>query len=168
MAGLLSALSVERRALVSLLLFLALCFGVAAFAARFEPGAWYAALAKPPWNPPDWVFAPVWSVLYAAIAVAGWLVWRTGRSAARSRALALWALQLALNAAWSWLFFGLQRPGLALAEISALLVAIVATIAACARVRPAAAALLLPYLLWVGFAAALNFALWRLNTLSVA
>ena len=171
------------RSLLVLGLFLLACFGVAAFAAQFAPGAWYADLEKPSWNPPAWVFAPVWTVLYALMAVAGWLVWRSGARAgvgergrpgrapdrgaaaggARRLALGAFALQLALNGAWSWLFFGLHLPGVALAEIVVLWCAIVATAVLFWRVRPVAGALLVPYVAWVGFAAALNFALWRLN-----
>lgn len=160
------------RSIVALILFLVACFGVAAFGAQFTPGEWYAALEKPPWNPPAWVFGPVWTALYAMMAVAGWLVWRSpepsggargGRSAGRHTALGAFAVQLVLNGAWSWLFFGLHRPGLAFAEIVALWLAILATTLLFWKQRPLAGALLLPYLAWVTFAAALNFALWRLN-----
>lgn len=123
---------------------------------------WYAQLAKPSFTPPNWAFGPVWTALYVMMAIAAWLTWRTD-SPLRSRALALWAVQLALNLAWSMLFFGARQPGLALAEIVALLLAIIATIALFARVAPLAAWLLVPYLAWVGYASALNFAIWRLN-----
>ncbi len=139
---------------------LVLCFGAAAVGARFKPGTWYAGLRKPAWNPPSWLFAPVWTLLYAMMAVAAWLVWReTGLS----REIGLFVLQLVLNALWSWLFFGLHRPGLALADVLALWLAILATHVAFDHVRPLAGWLLLPYLAWVTFAAALNAALWRLN-----
>jgi tryptophan-rich sensory protein len=156
------------RSFLVLVLFLVVCFGVAAFGGQFAPGEWYAALEKPAWNPPSWVFAPVWTVLYAMMAVAGWLVWRAReperpRRSNRTAALGVFALQLVLNGAWSWLFFGLQRPGLAFAEIVALWLAILATVILFWRLRPLVGALLLPYLAWVGFAAALNLALWRLN-----
>lgn len=161
------------RSVLALILFLVVCFGVAAWAGQFTPGQWYAGLEKPPWNPPAWVFAPVWTALYALMAVAGWLVWREpgpptrpvppGRLTLRRLALGVFAVQLALNGAWSWLFFGLHRPGLALAEIVALWLAIVATTLLFWRVRPLAGALFLPYLAWVSFAVALNAALWRLN-----
>jgi tryptophan-rich sensory protein len=139
-----------------------LVVGMAAlFGAQFEPGAWYEALRKPPFTPPNWVFGPAWSVLYLAIAVAGWLVWRTRRN--EQVALALWGSQLALNAGWSLLFFGLQRPGLALLEIGVLFAFIVATAAVFFRVRLLAGALLLPYAGWVAFAAYLNAGVWYLN-----
>jgi len=142
--------------------FFVVCFAVAAFGAQFAPGVWYAALAKPSFNPPDWIFGPVWTVLYAMIAVAGWLAWRrTGT--VRTPVLGIYAAQLVLNGAWSWLFFGLHRPGLAFAEILVLAAAIVVNVVLFWKERPLAGALLLPYLAWVSFAAVLNFALWRLN-----
>lgn len=145
----------------SLLVFLALATCAAAMGALFQPGAWYAGLRKPPLTPPDWLFGPVWSALYLAMAVAAWLVWR-----ARGRvglALWLWGGQLAANAAWSALFFGLQRPGLGLLDIVLLWLLVLATTVAFFRARPLAGALLVPYLAWVGFAAYLNAALWHLN-----
>jgi tryptophan-rich sensory protein len=129
---------------------------------RFRPGPWYAALAKPTWNPPNWVFAPVWSVLYVAIAVAGWLYWRNASSGA-VLALSLWGAQLVLNASWSWLFFGLHSPALALVDISLLLVAIAFFIVLAHPISTAAAWLFVPYGVWVSFATALNVAIWHLN-----
>jgi tryptophan-rich sensory protein len=156
----------ERREYLALAVFLALSFsaaGLGGLAMRGGPGTWYASLAKPSWTPPGWVFGPVWTLLYASMAVAAWLVWRgNGWSGARLP-LALFGVQLALNAAWTPVFFGLHRPGLAFAEICALLAAIVATVAAFFVRKPAAGALMLPYLAWVGFAASLNFAIWRMN-----
>lgn len=145
---------------MALVVFVLLVACAALFGARFEPGDWYASLAKPPLTPPNWVFAPVWSVLYLFIAVAGWLVWK--KDGARC-ALLLWAAQLILNALWSFIFFGLERPGTALAEISLLLVAVLATAFAFVRVHRPAAALLLPYAVWVAFAGYLNAGIWYLN-----
>lgn len=142
---------------------LLLCFAAAAWGAMFGPGAWYASLNKPSWNPPGWLFGPVWTALYAMMAVAAWLVWRCGGFARQGRALMWFLVQLALNAAWTPLFFGLQRPGLAFAEIVLLWLAIAATIYAFRAVSRVATCLLVPYLAWVTFAAALNFTLWRLN-----
>jgi translocator protein len=155
---------VERRTqglgLIAWLLLVALA---AWFGSQFAPGAWYQALEKPAWTPPSWLFGPVWTVLYAMMGVAAWLVWRERGFSGAPTALGLFLLQLVLNAAWSWLFFGLQRPDLAAAEILILWAAIAATIVASWRVRPLAGWLLVPYLLWVSFAAALNVAIWRLN-----
>jgi tryptophan-rich sensory protein len=142
---------------------LLLCFSAAASGALFVPGQWYAGLNKPSWNPPGWVFGPVWSLLYAMMAVSAWLVWQRGGFAAQRRPLGLFMVQLALNALWTPLFFGLRQPGLAFAEIILLWVAIAATIFAFWPVSRAAAWLLTPYLAWVSFAAVLNGTLWRLN-----
>ncbi|MCD2185353.1 TspO/MBR family protein [Rhizobium sp. GN54] len=141
-------------------------FEVASFAAAatgvvFRPGDWYKHLDKPSWHPPDWVFAPVWTVLYALIGLSGWLVWREAGIAALP--LSAYAAQLLLNAAWTPIFFGLHRPGLAVVEIMVLWAAILATIIMFHPVNAAAALLLLPYLAWVSFAAALNLSIWRRN-----
>jgi translocator protein len=129
---------------------------VAYFGSQFRPGAWYASLDKPPWTPPDWVFGPVWAVLYLFIAIAGWLIFSSLRTGLGS---ALWVIQLVLNGLWSWLFFGLQRPLLALVDISLLLAAIVVLLIHLAPRQSAAFWLLLPYALWVGYALSLNFAI---------
>lgn len=152
------------QALVLGLFYLA-CFLAAGLGSLFtmvSVGSWYAGLAKPSWNPPGWVFGPVWTVLYAMMAVAGWLVWRKGQPASW-HALRWFAIQLVLNVGWSAIFFGLQMPGLAFAEILVLWLAIAATLMTSWRVSRAAGLLLVPYLLWVSFAAVLNFAIWRLN-----
>lgn len=129
----------------------------------FPPGEWYASLRKPSWNPPGWVFGPVWVALYTTMALAAWLVWRRGGFAAQGRPLALFLVQLVLNAAWTPLFFGLHRPGLAFAEILLLWLAIVATLAMFRPVSRTAAWLLVPYVAWVSFASVLNGSVWRLN-----
>jgi tryptophan-rich sensory protein len=130
---------------------------------HFAPGEWYESLAKPSWNPPGSVFGPVWTVLYVLMGVSAWLVWRgAGFSGARG-ALTLYLVQLALNALWSFLFFGARNPMIAFFEIVVLWFAILATMLSFWRIRPVAGALLLPYLGWVGFASVLNYRLWRLN-----
>ncbi|QDT74204.1 TspO/MBR family protein [Lacipirellula limnantheis] len=140
--------------------FVALCAAAIAIGQAFPPGPWYETLKKPGLAPPNWIFGVVWTPLYCMIAVAGWLLWeRSGRSTATI----LWFVQLALNAAWSWIFFGLHSIGGALVEIVVLWLAIGATIAAAWRVSHAAAMLLIPYWAWVAFATLLNFAYWRLN-----
>lgn len=153
--------------LPALLVAVAVCEGVGIVSAFFTTRAiptWYATLTKPSFNPPSWVFGPVWTVLYALMGVAAFLVWREGLSSPGARAaLTLFALQLALNFAWSWLFFGIQQPGWALVEIVALWIAIAGTIVAFFPISRAAGWLMTPYLVWVSFAAGLNFALWRLN-----
>jgi tryptophan-rich sensory protein len=145
----------------SLVVFIAIVAAAAITGGQFMPGEWYAQLAKPSWTPPSWLFGPVWTVLYVAIAVAGWLVWRADKRAALP--LALWVAQIVLNASWSWLFFGLHRPGTALVEILVLLALIAAFAIAAWPVSRTASILFVPYALWVSFATALNFAIWRLN-----
>jgi tryptophan-rich sensory protein len=157
-----SANSTSRQAL-ALLGWLALCFAASGSAVFIAPGGWYAGLNKPSWNPPAWLFGPVWSLLYVMMAVAAWLVWRQGGWRSQGRALGWFLLQWLLNALWTPLFFGLHRPGLAFAEMLLLWLALAATVRAFWQVRPAAGVLLVPYLAWVSFAALLNFTLWRLN-----
>lgn len=153
----------SRNAWIGLGAWLLLCYGAAAFAGHFTVGEWYGQLAKPLWTPPDVVFAPVWTVLYGMMAVAGWLMWTHRRISSGQAARNLFALQLVLNVAWSWLFFGLERPGLALVDVVLLAVAVAATVTAFWRVHRLSGVLLLPYLAWVLFAGALNFGIWRLN-----
>ena len=131
-----------------------------AIGALNAPGAWYAALSKPPFNPPNWIFAPVWTVLFLMIAVAGF---RTFEREPRGTAAKLWALQLALNYAWSPIFFSLHRIDVALAVIVILLSAILAFVWSQWRADRAAALLFIPYSAWVGFATILNTALFLLN-----
>jgi translocator protein len=154
----------DFRITAALIGWLLACFAAAAMGGWFLPGDWYAALKKPSWNPPGWIFGPVWTALYTMMAVAAWLVWRRGGFAAQRRPLACFLTQLALNALWTPLFFGLHRMGAAFAEITLLGLAIAATIAAFRPVSRTAAWLLAPYLAWVSFAAVLNFTLWRLNS----
>ena len=151
------------KSILGLLGWLGVTFAAAWAGSRFMPGAWYAALSKPAWNPPNAIFAPVWSVLYGLMAVAAWLVWRRAGFSGAGAALGLFAVQLILNALWSYLFFGRHQPGLAFGDIVVLWVAILSVVLLFLRVDRVAGALLLPYLAWVGFAAYLNFTLWRLN-----
>jgi len=154
------------RSAVALGICLAACFGAAALGALFTGPAvrtWYQEIRRPAFSPPDWVFGPVWTVLYTMMAVAAWLVWRKADAPGRAAALVLFGVQLALNAAWSPIFFGLRSFGGALADIVALWLAIVASLVAFWRISMPAGVLLAPYLAWVSFAAVLNVAIWRLN-----
>jgi tryptophan-rich sensory protein len=147
-----------------LLGFLALCLAtgfVAGIATRSSISDWYPALLKPDWTPPNRVFAPVWTVLYVMMAVAAWLVWRTGRDT--RPAMILFFSQLALNFAWSFLFFGARSPGLGLAGVAMMWIAVLATTIVFWRIARPAGLLFLPYLLWTSFAGLLNLAIWRLN-----
>jgi tryptophan-rich sensory protein len=131
--------------------------------ASANAGAFYEQLVRPDWAPPAWLFGPVWTTLYALMALSAWLVWRARGFAGARSALVLFIIQLGANAAWSWLFFAWQRGGFAFAEVLILWLLIAATIASFQRLHSIAAYLLYPYLAWVTFAAALTFALWRLN-----
>lgn len=128
---------------------------------QFGPGEWYRELKKPTWTPPNWVFPVAWTTLYAMIAVSGCLLYRAGGW--NWPGMRWWLGQLSLNALWSWFFFGQHQIGWALVDIVLLLAAIAATVAAAWSRTRAAAFLLLPYLAWVGFATALNAAIWQLN-----
>jgi len=143
--------------------FIVACAAAAAPGMKFRPGVWYAALRKPAWTPPDWVFPVVWTVLYFMIAIAGWLVWTGAGGQDAALPLVVFGLQLVFNALWSALFFGLRLPGYAFADLLLLWLTILATILLFLPLHPVAAWMLLPYLLWVAFAGALNFAIWRLN-----
>jgi translocator protein len=153
----------EMSSVLVLLGFIAACFLAALTGAVFRPGDWYERLTKPSWRPPNQLFAPVWSVLYLMIAVSGWLIWRETGFVGATLPLAIYALQLVLNAAWTPLFFGLHRIDLGFFDIVLVWLSIVATIVLFYPIHSVAAMLLLPYLAWVTFAAALNFAVWRLN-----
>jgi len=137
--------------------------GLGGWVTSSSVGTWYQTLQKPPFNPPDWVFAPVWTTLYVMMAVAAWRVWRTPPTDARRQALIAFVLQLGLNLAWSFLFFGFREIGWAMVEVTFLLLAIVATGARFWRIDRLAGALFVPYAAWVAYATALNAALWRLN-----
>jgi len=139
--------------------------GIGGMVTSSSVSTWYPELKKPTWNPPARVFGPVWTLLYLLMGLASWLVWqeRPHDDAQVRQALRWYSLQLALNALWSIIFFGLRRVGLALLDIIALWGAITTTVVNFWRVRPAAAGLMLPYLLWTTFATALNAAIWWLN-----
>jgi benzodiazapine receptor len=159
-------MSVTRQ-VVGLVVAIGACFAVAALGSAMtipSIGTWYATLSKPSWNPPNWIFGPVWSALYLVMAVAAWMVWRKSGLSAALGPLALFALQLALNCAWSGLFFALHKPWLAFADIAVLWLAIVATMISFARVSLFGSVLLAPYLLWVTYAGILNFTVAKMNS----
>lgn len=131
--------------------------------ASINAGAFYGDLVRPGWAPPSWVFGPMWTLLYVLMGVAAWLVWRARGLRGARFALSLYVSQLVLNALWSWLFFGWHLGGPAFVDVLALWALILATCVAFWRVSPVAGALLVPYLLWVSYAAALNFAVWQMN-----
>ena len=131
--------------------------------ASLQARSFYGQLVQPHWAPPAGIFAPLWTVLYFMMGIAAWLVWRSGGFHANRLALTLFLLQLVFNALWSWLFFAWHLGAVALADIAVLWIFIVAALVSFWRVRPLAGGLLIPYLLWVGFAFVLNYSLWRLN-----
>jgi tryptophan-rich sensory protein len=152
--------------IASFILAQVICFAAAGIGGAFTASSvrtWYQDIAKPSWNPPEWVFGPVWSVLYLMMGVSVWLVWRSGGMAGARTALILFGIQLALNAVWSIIFFGARNPGFAFIEILLLWCAIVVTIAAFWAHSKVASGLLVPYLAWSSFAACLNFTIWRMN-----
>jgi len=143
---------------------LMLCYAPSLTAVFVSTGDWYQELNKPSWNPPSWLFGPVWMTLYTMMAVAAWLVWRRGGWAEQWRPLSVFVVQLALNALWTPLFFALHLMGLAFFEMLTLWLMLVVTISTFYRVHRGAAGLLLPYLAWVSFAAFLNFTIWQMNS----
>ena len=148
--------------IISLVVSLIVCFAAAFVGTRYLPDEWFKRLNKPSWNPPNWLFAPVWTLLYALMAIAAWRVWeQVGLNAAL--VLALFVIQLVLNSAWTWIFFGLHRLDRAFVDIVVLWVLIAATLIGFWQVNPLAGLLLLPYLAWVSFASFLNLTIWRLN-----
>ena len=155
----------KNKQIAGFVAWLAVTFIAAAIggAASMQAGPFYAQLVRPDWAPPPDVFGPVWTVLYALMGIAAWLVWRVGGFRAARTALTLFLVQLVVNALWSWLFFGWQLGSAAFADIVLLWVLIIATLVAFWRVRPLAGVLLIPYLLWVSFASALNYSVWQLN-----
>jgi len=155
-----SPLSPLRQAL-ALLGFIVLTFLAPLAGAFTPPGAWYQTLNKPSWNPPNEIFGPVWTLLYLGMAVAAWLVWKRG---GQGQALRLYVVQLALNAAWTPVFFGAHQLGAAFIVIVCMWIAIFLTLRAFWAVSRPAGLLLVPYLAWVSFASVLNFTLWRLNS----
>jgi benzodiazapine receptor len=157
---------ITPRHAIGLVVSLGICFGAAGLGSLFTKpsiGGWYVTLRKPPWTPPNWLFGPVWSVLYLSMAIAAWLVWRKVELPGAKLALLLFAIQFALNIGWSGIFFTLHRPGAALIEVLLLWISILATVWAFWPLSRAAGWLMVPYLAWVAFASTLNYAIWRLN-----
>ncbi len=157
----------KQKQIAGLVSWLLICFTASAIGAvaSIQAKSFYGLLTQPFWSPPAWVFGPVWTTLYTLMAIAAWLVWRDGGFRTSKQALSMFLLQLAFNALWSWVFFDWQLGGAALLNVLVLWLLIAATIFSFWRVSPLAGSLLIPYFLWVGFAAALNYSLWQLNPL---
>lgn len=161
-----SGLPSASRHAIGLVGWLLLCAATSAVGAlaSLDARMFYAELAQPAWAPPGWLFGPVWTTLFLAMAIAAWLVWRRPADRRQRRiTIGLFLAQLVANALWSWLFFAWRLGGAAFIEVLLLWLMIAATLVAFWRISRVAGALLLPYLLWVTFAAALNFTLWRMN-----
>ena len=154
------------RQAIALAVSVGICLGAAGIGSILTTpsiATWYATLRKPPWTPPNWLFGPVWTALYLGMAVAVWLVWRQAGFSPARLALTLFALQLVLNVAWSGIFFRMRLPGAAFLEVVLLWLFILLTAIAFWPVSRTASWLLVPYLTWVTYAAALNAAIWRMN-----
>jgi tryptophan-rich sensory protein len=159
--------SVFNKETLALIGFIAVCLGVSAVGGAVTSSSvegWYHTINKPAFNPPNWIFAPVWLTLFIFMAIAGWRVWKSPFSSARKAGLGLFGLQLVLNLTWSILFFGFLRIDLALIDIALLLVVIVATMIVFWKVDRYAGILFVPYVLWVAFATFLNLSIWVLNS----
>ena len=155
----------KQKQILGLVGWLVVCFAASAVGAvaSIRAKSFYSQLVQPTWAPPPGVFGPVWTVLYALMGIAAWMVWRSGGFRSNRQALTLFLLQLVFNALWSWLFFAWHRGAWAFADVFVLWILIVATLVSFWRVSPLAGALLIPYLLWVSFASALNYSVWQLN-----
>ena len=151
---------------IGLIVLLVVCFAAAGIGGAVTTpkiGTWYSTLVKPSWNPPAWIFGPVWSALYFCMAVAAWLVWRQGGFSGAKVPLTQFVVQLALNFLWSCIFFGLEKPGLAFGEVLLLWLTIVTTMVLFWQRSMIAGILFVPYLAWASFASFLNFTIWRMN-----
>ncbi|TWT60507.1 TspO/MBR family protein [Rubinisphaera italica] len=156
----------SRTRWIGLLVFIVICVGaggLGAIATTPEIEGWYKTIIKPSWNPPGWIFGPVWTTLYIMMAIAAWLVWKQAGFKAAKLPLTTFAIQLLLNVGWSWIFFGMHQPGWAFVEIIFLWLAILTTTILFFEKSVTAGGLMVPYLAWVSFASVLNFTIWRLN-----
>lgn len=155
----------KQQQIIGLVIWLMVCFAASAIGAvaSVQARSFYVVLSQPSWAPPGWLFGPVWTALYTLMAIAAWLVWRQGGFKKNQVALSLFLLQLVLNALWSWLFFAWQMGAASLVNIILLWVLILATLWTFKQTSKWSALLMIPYLLWVGFATALNYAMWQLN-----
>ncbi|MEZ6042619.1 MAG: TspO/MBR family protein [Planctomycetaceae bacterium] len=157
----------QRTRWIGLVLFVLVCVGaggLGAAATTPQIDGWYRTVVKPEWNPPDWVFGPVWTTLFVLMGISAWIVWKPAGFRAAVTPLSLFAVQLALNVGWSWIFFGMHQIGWAVVEIVVLWLAILATTVAFFARSKSAGWLMVPYLSWVTFASILNFSIWQLNS----
>lgn len=151
------------RHIIGLVLFVGVCLAVGFIASTWSPGEWYQTINKPSWTPPNWVFGPVWTLLYIMMGVAAWLVWREFGFSGAKVALGVFFVQLALNFLWSYLFFGIRSPAAAFIDLAFLWIAILVTIVLFWSRNTVAGALLLPYIAWVTYAGSLNLGIWVMD-----
>ena len=148
---------------VGLIIWIIICFIPAIIGSQFGPGDWYQALNKPEWNPPNWIFGPVWTLLYILMGISVWIVWKNYGFKTAAIPICFFILQLILNALWSWFFFGLENVSLAFVDIAALWTFILVTQIMFWKLNTWSGVLLLPYIAWVSFATVLNYNIWQLN-----
>ncbi len=149
--------------IIGLVFWTILTFSVAAFASQFEPDEWYTILNKPSWTPPGWLFGPVWGILYLSMSISAWLIWRQRNVQNVKSPLILYIIQLIINGLWSYIFFMQHHIGMALIDVLLLAALISMIIFRFRQISKIAGFLFIPYLLWVCFATALNFEIWRIN-----
>jgi tryptophan-rich sensory protein len=153
----------NKKKIVGLIIWIFICSLAGIFGAQFEPGSWYELLQKPAWTPPNWVFPVVWPILYVMMGISAWMLWKMEEVSLTDTEFTWFFMQLILNALWSWIFFGMELIATGLAEIFLLWVALIFTLFLFWHRNRTAGLLLVPYLLWVSYASALNFAIWQLN-----
>jgi tryptophan-rich sensory protein len=153
----------KSKKIIGLIGWIVICSLAGIFGAQFEPGTWYESLQKPSWTPPNWVFPVIWPILYIMMGISAWLMWKMKEVSIRSTEFTWFFVQLILNALWSWVFFGMHLISTGLAEVFLLWISLVFTILLFWNKNRTAGLLLIPYLLWISYASALNFAIWQLN-----
>lgn len=149
--------------IIGLIIWIIICFVPAIIGSQFGPGEWYQTLTKPDWNPPNWIFGPVWTLLYLLMGISVWLIWKDYGLKTAAIPIGFFIAQLILNALWSWFFFGLENVGLAFVDIIALWTFILITMIMFWKLNTWSGALLVPYIAWVSFATVLNYNIWQLN-----
>lgn len=149
--------------IIGLVVWILICFIPAIIGSQFGPGEWYQTLTKPEWNPPNWIFGPVWTLLYLLMGISVWIIWKNYGLKTAAVPLTFFIAQLVLNALWSWFFFGLENVGLAFIDIVALWTLILITLILFWKLNTLSGVLLLPYIAWVSFATVLNYNIWQLN-----
>lgn len=149
--------------IIGFVVWILICFLPAIIGSQFGPGDWYQTLAKPEWNPPNWIFGPVWTLLYILMGISVWIIWKNYGLKTAAIPIGFFVAQLVLNSLWSWFFFGLENVGLAFVDIIALWTFILITLIMFWKLNTWSGVLLIPYLAWVSFATVLNYNIWQMN-----